>query len=255
MPGGGNDPGSITDPAVLANSFLMPRGYTHGVERLGARPRAARRPRRRRRSFPIAKNRDGSTITGPSYEYIVTGGASFALAYPAATLDKTKAKLTHRVHLDDVPQVDSRRRAGTTTPPAPRSAWPGGNFVTNDIYEFTYTAKDPTVNGLGFAAVRDWNAWLRYERRDDAGNANPLAGDIKRIYTEVVVAAGTLAQRLPPPRLQRVRERQEGVRRPDAVDRRGQRHQHELPLLADRAAPSATARTTSTSRACSRSPT
>ncbi|HEU5132132.1 MAG TPA: hypothetical protein VFT26_08525, partial [Pyrinomonadaceae bacterium] len=27
MPGG-NDPGSITDPAVLANSFLMPRGYT-----------------------------------------------------------------------------------------------------------------------------------------------------------------------------------------------------------------------------------
>ena len=25
---GGNDPGSITDPAVLANSFLMPRGYT-----------------------------------------------------------------------------------------------------------------------------------------------------------------------------------------------------------------------------------
>src|SRR5215467_9834661 len=24
----GNDPGSITDPAILANSFLMPRGYT-----------------------------------------------------------------------------------------------------------------------------------------------------------------------------------------------------------------------------------
>ena len=25
---GGNDPGSITDPTVLANAFLMPRGYT-----------------------------------------------------------------------------------------------------------------------------------------------------------------------------------------------------------------------------------
>src|SRR5688572_6793910 len=26
--GGGNDPGSITDPAVLGNAFFMPRGYT-----------------------------------------------------------------------------------------------------------------------------------------------------------------------------------------------------------------------------------
>ena len=55
----------------------------------------------------------------------------------------------------------------------------------NDIYEFSYTAKDPTVNGVGFAAVRDWNAWLRYETKDDSGTANPLAGDITRIYTEV----------------------------------------------------------------------
>jgi len=55
--------------------------------------------------------------------------------------------------------------------------------VANDIYEFTYTAKDPTVNGIGFAAIRDWNAWLRYETKDDAGTANPLAGDVTRIYT------------------------------------------------------------------------
>ncbi len=27
--------------------------------------------------------------------------------------------------------------------------------------------------------------FLRYERRDDFGNANPLAGDIKRVYTEI----------------------------------------------------------------------
>src|SRR3989442_7041656 len=106
--------------------------------------------------------------------------------YPAATLDKSKAKLTHRVHLNDVPQV------------VPDSGWQfdgdgksisllpaGTKFVANDIYEFSYTAKDPTVNGIGFAAVRDWNAWLRYETKDDTGTANPLAGDITRIYTEV----------------------------------------------------------------------
>jgi hypothetical protein len=67
-----------------------------------------------------------------------------------------------------------------------------GNFVANDIYEFSYVAKDPTVNGLGFAGVRDWNAWLRYETQDDFGTANPLAGDVQRIYTEVVSQPGRL---------------------------------------------------------------
>jgi hypothetical protein len=68
----------------------------------------------------------------------------------------------------------------------------GTNFTANDIYEFSYTAKDPTVNGLGFAAVRDWNAWLRYETADDSGTPNPLAGDIRHIYTEVVSQPGRL---------------------------------------------------------------
>src|SRR5207247_10677342 len=68
----------------------------------------------------------------------------------------------------------------------------GGSFDANDIYEFGYTAKDPTVNGLGFAAIRDWNAWLRYEAKDDFGNANPLAGNIARIYTEISSQPGRL---------------------------------------------------------------
>src|SRR4029077_12620826 len=58
-------------------------------------------------------------------------------------------------------------------------------WVSQDIYEFSYTAKNPTVNGLGFAAVRDWNAWLRSETDDGQGTANPLAGDIQRIFTEI----------------------------------------------------------------------
>ena len=47
-----------------------------------------------------------------------------------------------------------------------------------------------------------------------------------------LVAAGTPAERLPQPRLQSGRERQEGVRRHDAVDCGRRRHQHELPVLA-----------------------
>src|SRR5882762_3575045 len=144
-PGGnGDDPGSaITNPTVLANSFLMPRGY------------------------------------------------AIAWSDPAATLDKTHATLTHRVHLNDAPQVIpasgwNYNAAGTAISLA------GGSFVANDIYEFAYTAKDPKVAGLGFAAVRDWNAWLRYEKRDDLGNPNPLAGHIKRIYTEISSQPGRL---------------------------------------------------------------
>ena len=52
-----------------------------------------------------------------------------------------------------------------------------------------------------------------------------------RVYGDLV-AAGPHAERLPAPRVQRDRKRQEGLRRPHAMDRRGQRHQHELPLLA-----------------------
>src|SRR3954469_18240437 len=100
--GGGDDPGSITDPAVLANSFLMPRGYVIGFsgwEDLGTLDTFNASA-----NFPIvhvqptAENPAG-TITGPAYEYIVVGATtlgtkSVALSYPAATFDKPKATLT-----------------------------------------------------------------------------------------------------------------------------------------------------------------
>jgi hypothetical protein len=171
-PGGANDPASIVDPAVLADSFLMPRGYTlvwSGWEplvplaNLGTSLTAAV-------ALPIAKvpatvaNPTG-TITGPAYEYIVTSGSSFTLSYPAAnTADKTTPKLTHRVHLDDVPVVVPNSGWTYNASGTAISLLPAGtNFVANDIYEFSYTAKDPTVAGLGFAAVRDWNSWLKYD--------------------------------------------------------------------------------------------
>src|SRR5207237_2229634 len=126
-------------------------------------------------------------------EYIVTAAASFDLSYPAATLDQSKAVLTHRVHLDDTPQVMPASgwaydAHGTSIHLLPQ----GTRFTQGDIYELSYTAKDPTVNGIGFAAVRDFNAFLRYEKADDGGTANPMAGDITRIYTEVQSQPGRM---------------------------------------------------------------
>ena len=181
-PGGTNDPASIVDPAVLKDSFLMPRGYT--MVWSGWDKSAAPGGGNITITLPTAVNPGGSAITGPAYEYIVTGGSTYTLSYAAATTNKSLAKLTHRVHLDDVPvEIPAAgwnyNAAGTTI------SLVGGNFVNNDIYEFSYTAKNPTVNGLGFAAVRDWNSWLRSATVDDFGTANPLAGDIQRIYTEI----------------------------------------------------------------------
>jgi hypothetical protein len=171
----------------------MPRGYTivwSGWEDIDSLDNPAFNSTA---SFPVARNRDGSAITGPSYEYIVVGAAaaSVGLSYRAATLDKTHATLTHRVHLNDAPQI------------VPASGWNynadgtaislvGGSFVANDIYEFAYTAKDPKPAGLGFAAVRDWMEFLRYETRDDFNNPNPLARHVKRVYTEISSQPGRM---------------------------------------------------------------
>jgi Alpha/beta hydrolase domain len=186
---GGNDPGSVTDAATLANAFFMPRGYTiafSGWDQAAPQPTTTNLSTAIR--LPVAHNPDGSAIAGPGYDYIVTSGGSFTLTYPAATLDQSKATLTHRVHLDDTPNVVPV--SGWKYNSASSISLTTGNFVGNDIYEFMYTATNPTVNTVGLAAIRDFNAWLRYERRDDVGTANPLAGDIQRIYTEVVSQPG-----------------------------------------------------------------
>jgi len=186
--GGGNDPATITDTTVLTNSFLMPRGYTlvwSGWEplvplaQLGTSLTAAV-------ALPIAQGPGGSTITGPGYEYNTS--ASFSLSYPAATLDKNLATLTHRVHLDDLPQVVPAANwqynaTGTAVSPVNVAS------VANDIYEFSYVARDPTIAGLGFAAVRDLNSWIKY---GTAADGNPLAGYISRIYTEISSQPGRM---------------------------------------------------------------
>ena len=190
---GGNDPGAEKDPVKLANTFLLPRGYTMVWSGWDASAGTDDGNYNTTITLPVAKNPDGSAITGPSYEYIVSGAAAYELNYPAATVDQSKAKLTHRVHLDDVPQVVPASgwaydAEGTSIHLLPQ----GTRFTQGDIYELSYTAKDPTVNGVGFAAVRDFNAFLRYDKADEGGTANPMAGDITRIYTEISSQPGRM---------------------------------------------------------------
>jgi hypothetical protein len=192
-PDGGNDPAALAEtafPGELANSFLWPQGYTtvwsgweNNLGPLSGLTATA--------ALPVATNSDGSTITGPGYEYIVTPPPTYPLAYPAASgsQDPASATLTHRIHPDDTPQVVpasgwAYTKASNTAPPNTAIQLTSGSFVANDIYEFSYIAMNPTVNGLGFAAIRDFNSFLRYAMADDVNTPNPLAGDVTRIYTE-----------------------------------------------------------------------
>jgi len=157
---GGNDPGSITDPTVLAHSFLMPRGYTMVWSGWDKSAGTSTANFNITVTLPIATNPDGSSITGPAYEYIVTSGTSFTLSYPAATSDQAQATLTHRVHLDDPPEVilASEWEYTDASLTAIRLLPAGTSFVANDIYEFSYTAGElpavPQSAGCGAGAAR-----------------------------------------------------------------------------------------------------
>lgn len=177
LSGGGNDPTSAAD---AGEGFLMSQGYS--IAWNGWDISAAAGANRLTITVPVATNPDGSTITGPSYEYLVFDNAtttSAGLSYAAATLDKSQATLTMRQHLTDL------------RTPIPATGWeylnertirllPAGTaFEQSAIYEFVYSAKNPLVAGLGFAATRDFVSFLRQATTDDFGNPNPLAGDVQ----------------------------------------------------------------------------
>ena len=218
----------------------MPRGYTivwSGWEDLGTLDTfnaSANFPIARFR--PTAANPTG-TITGPSYEYIVVGNAttaSVALTYPAATLDKTKATLTHRVHLNDAPPDHSRirlelQRGRNGNQPRGRE-FRGERHLRVRVHgQGPEGARPGLRRGAGLDGVPALRKARRLWQPQSAGPAHQA-----RLHRDLVATRAS-SQRFPAPRVQRNRKREEGLRRPHAVDRRGQRHQHELSLLAVRA--------------------
>ena len=181
-----NDPSTAAD---AGNGFMMRQGYTlvwsawDAVS--GTRPDVGGGP------FvldaPIARNPDGSDIIGPSLEeFVIDDDRAWAapLTYPAASLDTARAVLTYRAQVEDKPisvPADQWRynASGTSISLLPV----GAKFKTGMLYELVYPAKNPIVAGLGFAATRDLAAFLRYANADDAANPNPLAGDVRQVYT------------------------------------------------------------------------
>ena len=141
---------------------------------------------------PVARHADGSSITGPvmsrmadapagSDTQTIIRGRVTGTATPAS-LDTSKATLTRRAseHGSRVPvRADEWAFADCTATPFPGTAAPDkvclkGGFDPASLYELTYTAKDPPVHGIGFAATRDLIAFLRH-----ASAGNPLGGAVR----------------------------------------------------------------------------
>jgi len=145
---------------------------------------------------PVARNPDGSSVTGPTFARFV-GPTTTTLSLPGrgrtpASLDTTKATLTTIEHetntgvrtglatvaSSDWAFADCRTVPFPGTPDSTRICLK--NPVSSSlIYELVYTAKDPLVLGVGMAANRDLFSFLRHGTLDDSGNANPIAGKIK----------------------------------------------------------------------------
>ena len=162
--------GSAMKPDDPGDGLLMRQGYT--LVASGWQGDIANKALVGAR-FPVAANR-GKPVTGKvAVETIFDSpaGNTITLPYPAVSLTQPLARLTVQAVTGSPPReiapADWRfadDRHITLTRPADMDA--------GAIYRFEYSAKDPWVMGLGFAATRDLIAWLR-SAPAEAGN--PLA--------------------------------------------------------------------------------
>jgi hypothetical protein len=160
---------------------------------------------------PVARQADGSPITGP----VVVRWSDFPAGTPTLALDRAGYYSVYAVALGaylpmslDTRQARLETHGAETTvgdirdvKAVPSDAWAWGDCTRTPfpgardstkicvrggadpklLYQLVYTARDPLVLLLGFAAIRDVGSFFRYETRDAAGTPNPLAGSIRAV--------------------------------------------------------------------------
>jgi hypothetical protein len=157
-------------------------------------------------TVPIARRRHGKPVTGPALVRFIdmpagtttlplmAGNARQFRRPPPASMKTSQAQLFYQTRDSDrrVPLAandwafaDCATAAFPGTPDPAKICLRNG-FDPANAYTLVYIARDPLILGLGFAATRDLNAFLRHAPADSAQAPNPLAGAIHHI-----VATGT----------------------------------------------------------------
>jgi alpha/beta hydrolase family protein len=153
---------------------------------------------------PVAKNRDGSTITGPVYGHIANASGSTAqmvifttpVPYHPLSMDTMKTDFWSLAQQSiagvDGPKTliapsdwawaDCRTVPFPGTPNLTRICLRNG-FDPNLLYEMVFTAKNPLVLAVGYAASRDIISFFHNSSADDKGNANPIADVVRKVIS------------------------------------------------------------------------
>jgi Alpha/beta hydrolase domain len=156
---------------------------------------------------PVAHKADGSSITGPVYSRITNASGNTAqliifttpVPYKPLSLVTSQSQFTSTTSQatdgtdgakTQIPSSDWAWANCATTPfpgtPDPTRICMKNGFNPNLLYQMVFTAKDPLVLGVGYAATRDLISFLRYETSDDKGTANPIAGSIHKVISDGV---------------------------------------------------------------------
>jgi hypothetical protein len=177
---------ALEAPETAGDGFLMRHGFS--IAWSGWIPGMARAPGVLRLEVPNAPG-----IEMPVWDEFFFNDArqrEAPLSFTPATLDKAKAQLTVRDRNEDSPSIIQPAAWEFAGDKGVRLLPAGTPFRAGALYQFSYRAKNPPVAGIGYAATRDWVAFLRYQSKDPAGTANPLGPD-GRHKVSVALAHGT----------------------------------------------------------------
>ena len=162
---------------------------------------------------PVARGPYGAPITGEVLGRIVnrSGPNSQPLMvqtnpvpYVPVSLDTRLARLVSRESENQRGEVTGEKpiapadwawaKCGAGNPfpgtPDPTQICLRNGFDNKLLYQVVYTSADPYVLGIGFAAWRDVAAFFKRAAADDAGTANPVAGQVKHSITRGISQSG-----------------------------------------------------------------
>jgi hypothetical protein len=169
---------------------------------------------------PVATDGDapkgGNTITGRVYGHVCTGTNGCGLAVGSAPTSTAQLVIQGPAFVPYHPATMDTKQAefwtvssqtftgvdrGKTPIPSSEWAWAycpngwpgtpnpnwiclkGATFNPSLEYEMVYTAANPLVLGVGFAAFRDLASFLRYGSIAPGGGSNPIAGTVSKALT------------------------------------------------------------------------
>ena len=162
---------------------------------------------------PVARDPGGAPVTGQVLGRIVnrSGMASQGLLvqtnpvpYKPVSLDTRQSKLVSRGGENQRGEVTDEVTLAASdwawaqcdaanpfpgTPDATQICLKNG-FDAKRLYQVVFTAADPYVLGIGFAAFRDVGAFFKKAAADDTGTANPLAKGISHSISRGVSQSG-----------------------------------------------------------------